>query len=284
MRPMLFLLALLLVLLAACGGQPPADPQVNQIEVEVTRLVETQVEVTRLVETQVEVTRLVEIVVTATPLPSPVPSPTTEIDPTIYIVGANITPDDLPPGDPGLVVVTAGPPNKFGNIPVVVRNNTDSPIYNLQISATARDAAGSVLGTGSGSDLVPIYVPPGGIAIGGVYIRDTPLDGAEIEYLVTGEADPGSIYTRHSLEVVEHNLVGGNIAGSLLNSSNSTLDFVNISVVCLDDTATPTIFRDNYADQDIVEAAAQIPFSVDLFGDQAQCTRYLLAARGAETD
>lgn len=67
MRPKL-LLVLTLILLAACGGQPTADGQASQTQVEVTRLVE--VEVTRLVETEVEVTRLVETVVTPAPAPT----------------------------------------------------------------------------------------------------------------------------------------------------------------------------------------------------------------------
>ena len=279
MRPKL-LLVLTLILLAACGGQPTADGQTGRVEV--TRLVE--VEVTRLVETEVEVTRLVETVITAPPPPTSPPPPTAEIDPTAYIAGSNIIPDDLPAGDPGLVVIAAGPPSDFGVIPVVIRNNTDAPVYNLEISATARDAAGSVLGTGPGRDIVPALVPPGGIAFGRILFEDTPLDGATIEYLVTGEPDPGTIFIRRNLEVIEHNLVGGNVVGTLLNSNTAALDLINVAVICFDDALTPTTARDSYTDQESVEAGAQLPFSVDLLGDEAQCGRYLLAARGTETD
>ena len=201
MKPQI-LLALTLILLAACGGQPSTNLQPGQVEV--TRLVE--IEVTRLVETEVEVTRLVETVVTATPAPTPLPAPTTEVDATAYIAGSNITPDDLPAGDSGLVVIAQGQPSDFGVIPVVVRNNTDGPVYNLEISATARDAAGSVLGTGSGRDIVPALVPPGSIAFGRILFEDTPLADATIDYLVTGDPDPGSIFIRRNLEVIEHNL------------------------------------------------------------------------------
>ncbi len=274
----LFLLTLLTVLLVACGGQPSAEVQTEQVEV--TRLVE--VEVTRLVE--VEVTRLVETVITPTPPPAPTAAPTPEIDTTAYIAAANITPDDLPAGDPGLVVIAAGPPNRFGAIPVLVRNNTNAPAYRLEISATARDAAGSVLGTGSSIDLLPTYVPPAGVAFGRVLFQDTPLDEAAIEYLVTGSDDPGTIFIRRDLEVIEHNLVSGNIVGSLLNTNAAALEIINVGVICFDDTFVPTVSRDNYTDQERVESGAQLPFSVDLLGDEAQCDRYLLAARGTETD
>ena len=182
------------------------------------------------------------------------------------------------------VVIAAGPPSDFGVIPVVIRNNTDAPVYNLEISATARDAAGSVLGTGPGRDIVPALVPPGGIAFGRILFEDTPLDGATIEYLVTGEPDPGTIFIRRNLEVIEHNLVGGNVVGTLLNSNTAALDLINVAVICFDDALTPTTARDSYTDQESVEAGAQLPFSVDLLGDEAQCGRYLLAARGTETD
>ncbi|MBX7252393.1 MAG: hypothetical protein K1X50_10445 [Candidatus Promineofilum sp.] len=258
----------------------PTAEVAEQTEVEVTRLVE--IEVTRLVE--VEVTRLIETIITPTPPPAPTAAPTPEIDPTAYIAAVNITPNDLPTGEPGLVVIAAGPPNQFGAIPVVVRNNTDTPVYNLDISATARDTAGRVLGTGSSLDLLPSYVPPAGVAFGRVLFQDTPLDGATIEYLVTGSDDPGTIFIRRDLEVIEHNLVSGNVVGSLLNSNAAALDLINVAVICFDDTLVPTVSRDNYTDQERVESGAQLPFSVDLLGDEAQCDRYLLAARGTETD
>jgi hypothetical protein len=276
------LLALFAILLAACGGQPTAELQPGQVEVEVTRLVE--VEVTRLVETQVEVTRLVEIIATTTPLPTLLPAPTVEIDPTAYIATANVSLADLPTGDPGLVVIAAGPPSNFGVIPVLIRNNTDAPVYNLDIAATARDAAGSVLGTGPGRDIVPSLVPPSGIAFGRILFEDTPLDGATIDYLVTGDPSPRTIFVPHDLEIAEHNLVGGNVGGSLLNTSPTALDSVKAFVICLDDNLTPTTARSSRTDQERVEAGAQIPFSVDLLGDEAQCGRYLLAATGDEAD
>ena len=283
-------LVLVLFLLAACGGQPAADVQPDQvevtrlIEVKVTRLGEVEVEVTRLIEVENEVTRVVETVVTPTPLPTPLPAPTTEIDPTAYIATANVSLDALPAGDPGLEVIAAGPPSRFGVIAVLIRNNTDSPVYNLDVSATARDAAGSVLGTGPGRDIAPSLVQPGGIAFGRILFEDTPLDGATIEYIVTGDTTNRTIFVPSDLEIVEHNLVGGNIVGSLLNSHSTALDSVEAFVICLDDNLTPIAAHSSRTDQDRVESGAQLPFSVDLLGDEAQCARYLLAARGTETD
>ncbi len=279
MKPKI-LLVLTLILLAACGGQPSTNLQPDQVEV--TRLVE--IEVTRLVETKVEVTRLVETVVTATPAPTPLPAPPAEVDPTAYIAGSNITPDDLPAGDPGLSVILTGAPNNFGNIPVVIRNNTDAPVYNIEISATARDAADTILGTGLAILLAPSYIPPGGIAFGTVGFQDTPLDGANLEYLVTGDDAPASFLARRDLEVVEHNLVGDNIAGLLLNSNASALDLIQVAVICFDDTGTPVATPSSFTDQDRVDAGAELPFSVDLFSNADQCGRYLLAAHGFETD
>lgn len=289
MKPTI-LLVLFLILLTGCGGQPSTSVQPGQIEVtrlveiEVTRIVEAEVEVTRLVEVETEVTRLVETVVTPTPLPTASPAPTTEIDPTAYIATANVSLDALPAGDPGLAVVAAGPPSRFGVIAVLIRNNTDSPVYNLDVSATARDAAGSVLGTGPGRDIAPSIVPPNGIAFGRILFEDTPLDGATVEYVVTGETTNRTIFIPLDLEVVEHNLVGGNIVGSLLNSHSTALDSVEAFVICLDGNLTPIAAHSSRTDQERVESGAQLPFSVDLLGDEAQCGRYLLAAIGNKAD
>lgn len=278
----LSLLVLLITLLAACGGQPSTEVQPERVEIEVTRLV--QVEITRLVEVETEVTRLVESVVTLAPLPSPSPAPTAEIDPTAFIAAANMTIDDLPAGDPGLVVLLAGAPNDFGNMPIVIRNNTDAPVYNVDISATVRDASGTVLGTGFAMLLAPSHVPPGGIAFGTVAFEDTPLDGAEFEYLVTGEDAPPSFLARRDLEIVEHNVVGDNIAGLLLNSNASSLNLIEVAVICFDDTGSPVATPRSFTDQDRVDAGAELPFSVDLFSNADQCGHYLLAAHGFETD
>lgn len=284
------LLVLFLILLTACGGQPSTDVQPGQIEVtrlveiEVTRLIEAEVEVTRLIEVETEVTRLVETVVTPTPLPTIAPAPTTEIDPTAYIAAANVSLEDLPAGDPGLAVIAAGPPSRFGVIAVLIRNNTDSPVYNLDVSATARDAAGSVLGTGPGRDIAPSLVPPGGIAFGRILFEGTPLDGATIEYMVTGDTTNRTIFIPSDLEIVEHNLVGGNIVGSLLNSHSTALDSVEAFVICLDDNLMPIAAHSSRTDQERVESGAQLPFSVDILGDEAQCGRYLLAATGNKAD
>ncbi len=117
-----------------------------------------------------------ESIAEAAPTDTPVPTknPKSEIDMTVYITGNNITPDDLPQGETGLTVALAGPPSNFGVIPVIIRNNTDEPVYDIQISATARDDAGSVVGTARGDDIVPSYIPPAGLAIGRVLFGDTP--------------------------------------------------------------------------------------------------------------
>lgn len=278
MKP-LVLATLIAILLTACGGGQATATQSEPVEV--TRLVE--VEVTRLVETEVEVTRLVETVVTTTPPPA-APPPTAEIDPTVYITGVNITPDDLPQGDPGLVVVLAGPPNAFGVVPIVIRNNTDTPAYDIELSATARDAVGSILGTARGDDVTPSYVPPGGIAVGRLLFQNTPLDGAILEYNITSTEDPGFIFTRRDLVIMEHQLVNGNVVGLSVNNHSTALTLTKVIVMCFDDDLIPSAVRSDFTDQDRTEAGAELPFSVDLLGDEAKCTRYLIAGSGRETD
>lgn len=221
------------------------------------------------------------------PTDEPAAEPTAtaaEIDPIVYVTGINITPDDLPHGDPGLVVVLAGPPGTFGVVPIVIRNNTDTPAYNIELSATARDAAGAILGTARGDDITPSYVPPGGVAIGRVLFQDTPLDGATIEYNITASGDPGFIFTRRDLVIEEHQLVNGNVVGLSVNNHSTALNLTKVIVMCFDDDLIPSAVRFDFTDQDRVEAGAELPFSVDLLGDEAKCSRYLIAGSGRETD
>lgn len=219
---------------------------------------------------------------TSTPEPTATPEP--QPDMTIYVTGFNISPDDIPQGQEGLSVVLAGPPSQFGVVPVVVRNNTDAAVYDIDFSASARDTAGAIVGTGSGDDVVPSYVPPGGLAIGRLLFGDTPLDGATIEYVLTSRGEPGLIFARRDLEIVEHNLVGGTVVGLSRNNHSSALDLTKVVVMCFDDDSIPTTVRFNYTDQDRVEAGADLPFSVDLLGEEDQCGRYLIAGSGRETN
>lgn len=209
-------------------------------------------------------------------------TPEVQFDTTIYVTGSNMSVNDIPQGAPGLVVVLAGPASTFGVVPIVIRNNTDAPVFDIELSATARDEAGNVLGTGPGRDITPSYVPPGGLAIGRVLFGETPMEGATIEYRLTADNELDS--SRRDLEVVNHSVTGGNVVGELLNRRDSALDSVKVVVVCVDSTGVPVAAHFDFTDQDRVESAAVLPFSVDLLGDEADCGRYLLAATGREAD
>lgn len=216
--------------------------------------------------------------------PQPTDTPEQEFDATVFVTGNNMSPDDLPEGEPGLTVVAAGPASTFGVVPIVIRNNSDAPAYDIDLSATARDEAGSVLGTGSGDDIVPSYLPPGGLAIGRVLFGDTPLDGATIDYLITADNDPGLLFSRRDLVVIERNWVGESIAGVMLNPHDTALDLTKAVIMCFDDTYTPMDIRVEFTDQERVEAGAELPFSVEMRTDETTCGRYLVVGSGWATD
>jgi len=218
----------------------------------------------------------------ATPRPTGTPEP--KFDTTVFITGNNMSPDDLPGGEPGLTVVTAGSASTFGVVPIVIRNNSDDPVYDIELSATARDEAGSVLGTGSGDDIVPSYLPPGGLAIGRVLFGDTPLDGATIEYLIAADEGSGFLFRRRDLTVIEQNWVGESVAGVMVNTHETALDLTKAVVMCFDDNYTPTDVRVEFTDQDRVEAGAELPFAVDMRADATVCGRYLIVGSGWATD
>lgn len=299
-RAIFIAVAVLLFSCAACGiftlFIPSSDrtPTAQRV-VDVTDQVESTAEPPeKIVDAQeptqnpVVQTEPTELVPSTTPTttatPEVVSSPELKLDTTIYVTGVRISPDDIPQGDPGLVVVLTGPPSRFGVIPVVIRNNTESPVYSLDLSAAARNADGSILGTGTGDDIVPSYIPPGGVAIGRVLFGSTPLEGASIQYVVSGKSNSGNIFIRGDLDIDEVNLVGGNIVGLAKNNRSKALDTTKIVVMCFDDADVPTVVNSSYTHQDRVEAGADLPFSVNLSGGEAQCGRYLVAAQGWETD
>ena len=118
----------------------------------------------------------------------------------------------LPAGDPGVVAVVsvATALDSSGSLPVIVRNNTANTIGQIEVTV-ARDAAGSLVGSGSSQGFEPVVVEPGEIAWGYVYFGDIAGDGLTFGLRTSGE-EPGYF---QPVEITELNAIGDQIIGTL---------------------------------------------------------------------
>jgi hypothetical protein len=201
--------------------------------------------------------------------------------PALRVVGNVVIPD----GEVGkLSVVLLGLVDDGGSVPVVVRNRTDDTLYSIEASATARDAAGALAGSGSSQGFSPSTVEPGEWAFGYVYFSgDVPAD-ATFDVTATGESDDGFI---GSLDVtpVETNVVpveyGGNeIVGIVENPNDETVSGpVSVDIICFDAAGTAiTGTHQSFTDAEEVAAGGTASFSVSISEDP--CPNYAVGASG----
>ena len=194
---------------------------------------------------------------------------------------AGLTFDD---GEPGKVSVvqTGTPDSDSGTVPVVFRNNTDAAVSHVDISGTARDAAGGLLATGSSQGTTPAQIPAGGVGLAYVYFEPAstvlPADTVFEFTFETTEADTSS-YNTADLKVVEANRVGTAIVGSATNATGATVTGpYSADVYCFDAGRLTTSTRSFANEDDDLAADALATFTVDLF--DAPCATYLVGVTG----
>jgi hypothetical protein len=266
------LLLSLALIVAACAPSQSAAP------VEVTRVVEQTVVVTQVVE----VTR--QVVVTPTSVPAtttPTSGPTQPQDALHSpFIGGNQSPA-LPDGEPGkLSVIAAG---KFGGsvVPVIVRNNTDATVTRVEVSATAHDSSGAMLGAGGDQGFNPYLVMPGEITMGYVYFEDAQFpDDVTFDYEVSAsEYDPNNSIGGLDLDVTEASISGGNVVGIFTNNSDKAVSGpIGAVVYCFDGDGNLLDYHSDYTDKDNADPGGTIPFQIGLRGDE--CPVFLVAASG----
>lgn len=184
---------------------------------------------------------------------------------------------EIPVGEEGaLSVVLIGEPDPAsGSVPVVIRNMTASPLTNLEVSGTARDGAGKLMGSGSSQGFAPELVNPGEWAFGYVFIdgvkaaKDTDFD-----FTATG-SEPDDFMSAVDVEIVEVALTkgnfGDNLTGILKNPTDEKVSGpVDVSVACFDKSGAFIGTQSGFADSDSLAPGGTSSFSVDLFDDPCE--------------
>jgi len=196
--------------------------------------------------------------------------------------------DLLPDTNNGEVEVIAfGPIGQFGDIPVVVRNNTDEIVYGVSVKVEARDSDGKLIGVGETSPFMgtsPYQLEPGDIAIGGAHIQGGVAGEAQLSF-VTSTADPddflGMLNT--DTEIAEVSWLSDRIIGEVVNPTEKALSAVFLTVVCFDNTGAPLVWLED-AIPSGVEANGSTTFQISGFpGAIAQCEQFLIAGTGVKT-
>lgn len=184
--------------------------------------------------------------------------------------------------DGNVDVVATGPINTSvggTTVAVAIRNNSEDTITSVDVTGAAKDAAGTIIGSGQSQGLKPMNVPPGGIALGYVYYQsEIPADTA-IDFTVASQPVEGDPYFR-DLQMDQANLVGESITGQATNASADTISGpYSVDVYCFNEAGEILNSQRGFASPDADLAAGQsVTFEIPLFG--AECPTFLVGASG----
>jgi hypothetical protein len=151
----------------------------------------------------------------------------------------------VPAGESGeLSVVAYGSPDpsvSFLGMPVVVRNNTGEDVAGVNLSATARDSGGGLLGAGNALFVSPFEIVSGGLAIATIHFGGATLPAdAEFEFNIEPlDSSEARFRSERDLDIVEAELFEDRIVGTLENPhEDDVAGPITVGAVCFDTEGT----------------------------------------------
>jgi hypothetical protein len=199
-------------------------------------------------------------------------------------LGGNANPT-YPAGKPGkLSVVFQAPiaPSPYGtSIPIVFRNNTKVGVAHVDISATALDATGKIVGSGSSQGTAPSVVQPGQWAYAYIFFQSLPAAASKLRgFTFRTSSVTTSFYNTAPIQVTQANLVGTAIAGGVQNTTGHKVNGpISVDVYCLDAAGNPANVHIGFTSG---ATSGLAPNATDSFqvGFDGTCSSFLVGASG----
>jgi hypothetical protein len=186
----------------------------------------------------------------------------------------------------GEVSVTFGRQAR-STIPFVVHNGTDEPISRVEVSGRIVDAGGETLTSGRSQTIHPNVVMPGGFAVGYVFADGDELpDGVEVaDPAVDFTAGLGEFENIVEIDVDEVTQTGGGFTGQVSNPHEIDVTGpVDVMVACLTEGGELDAVFSTYTDRDDIDAGDASTFTVDRYGDEADCASLIVGSSGYTDD
>ena len=226
-------------------------------------------------------------------LKSPVPKDALATAP---FVAGNASPP-LAPGEPKkATVIAVGTTISYGSIsgsiPVVVRNNSCKALMRVTVSATARDAAGQLIGAGADQGIEPTRLAPGEVGFGNLYFDGDPTFPPDVryEFKVTGHASKGPedtgdqppvAITKHKFNIQSgHDTSTVTVIATVQNKSKAKITGpIRVTLVCFNKAGQPVAEAVDFVEADVLKPGASAPLNISLSGVDA-CPIHLMAGSG----
>lgn len=191
----------------------------------------------------------------------------------------------VPDGDQGelSIVVVGTPKSGDDSVPVIVRNRTAEPLANIDVTGTARDAAGSLIGSGSSQGFAPDLVLPGEWTVGYVYFDSGKLKpDTEYDLTATG-SEPDEFMNAVDVEVVEVSQTKGQFGEQLVGIVENPTDAevggpIDVMVACFGKAGELLYTTSGFVEGDSLPPGGTSSFSVDLF--DGACENWAVGSSG----
>jgi hypothetical protein len=186
----------------------------------------------------------------------------------------------LPAGEPdALTIIAAGTTvTESGSVDMIVRNNTREDIGRIEVTGTARDDAGKLVGSGSSQGFEPVIVAPGEIAYGYVYF-DISLAGSTLEFSFNIDSRPPADIDGVPVTISELNNTGDQIIGTVTNETDGDVTGpISVNAICFGPDGSITDNLSTYVEPSDVPAGGTGSFAIDVYGDP--CPVGLIAGSG----
>jgi hypothetical protein len=192
----------------------------------------------------------------------------------------------FPAGAPGKIdVVGIGPldvsPSGDGTLPIAVRNNTNSCVAHIDISAMARDSAHKVIATGTNQGVQPAQLHPGELGLSYIYFQvgTAVPKGATYTFNVASMAADSSSYNTASVKVMEANASGGSIVGTGSNTTGKLLQGpYKVDIFCFNGPQFALVRSAFTNENNDLQPGGAVSFTVNLYG--ASCPIFLAGISG----
>jgi hypothetical protein len=225
--------------------------------------------------------------------PTTIPASTTTTAPPPAIVStlmAGTAHPTVAPGTKGSLDVTyvAAPIDQsYGAgtiLPVIVWNGTGKSVSHVDVSGPAKDASGTVLGSGDSQEIEPQTLAPNEVAFGLVFFTQSIPPGSAFD--LTATASSGSSTYFLDAQVTQANYVPGqygenSVTGEVVNSQQISMRGpISASVFCFSDAGVLTdVFSGFVSGNAGLEPGQTGGFSTSIYR-QTECPTFLVGASG----
>jgi hypothetical protein len=171
-------------------------------------------------------------------------------------------------------------------VPIVFVNETSSGVAHVDISGTAKNPKGEIVGSGSSQGTDPSTIQPGQWALAYIFFESAGglSSSDKMTFSVSTMPADTSSYNTAAIQVTQANFIGGSVTGGVKNTTGHMVQGpISVDLYCFDAAGHPTYEQGGFTSGSNGASGNLAPnatdsFQIDLYGQA--CSSYLVGASG----